>query len=354
MSFRFSLSRWFFNAFDEYRQEFYEDFASALRDGIAPPDRLKKLTTRARQRRSGFAPLYEHWLRKMRRMSFAHALQNTVPEYEVMVLTAAEEDGRLHEAMDYLSRSLRLSKKIKGIYFISLISPAIALLTLLGFFVTNAVLIGPQNLQVLPLEKWPEISRNMYLMSKWLVDGWIINLIALAALYWLVSWSKKNWLGKIRWYVDKVPFLPWRGHREREGNSFLISFAILLQSNNQGPKEAVERMRKFASPWMNWHLALMLKRLKLSPQFPARALNTGLFEVRVMDRIEDYSERTDFTKALQMLAFDQGDRQVMEAERRAVFGGFAAMLIVAAVVGLIAAAGYEFNAALESYIQTIK
>jgi len=354
MSFGFSLSRWFFNTFDQYRQEFYEDFASALRDGISPPDRLKKLSTRSRQRRSGFAPLYDHWLKKMRRMSFAHALQNTVPEYEVMVLTAAEEDGRLHEAMEYLSRSLRLSAKIKGVYFISVISPAIAFLTLLAFLVTNAVVIGPQNLQVLPLEKWPAISRNMYLVSKWIVDGWLFNVVFIAALSWLVVWSKKNWRGDIRWYIDRVPLLPWKSHREREGNSFLISFAILLQSNNHGPKEAVERMRKFASPWMNWHLALMLKRLKLSPQFPARALNTGLFGLRVMDRIEDYSERTDFTKALQMLAFDQGDRQVMEAERRAVFSGYAAMLIVAAVIGLIAAAGYEFNAALETYIQTIK
>lgn len=354
MNIGYAVARWMFNVFSDNRREFYEDFASALRDNVAGPERLKKMASRARKRKTGWAPLYDHWLRKMRRMSFAHSLQFTVPDYEVMVLTAAEEDGRLGEAMDYLGKALRMSSKVKAAYFMALVSPVLAMLLLLAFFFTFALVIGPQNLQVLPLEKWPAISRLMYSFSTTLVDGWVLFLIGGVVLGWGVSWSRPNWRGRLRAVLEKVPMLPWRSYRERQANNFLVSLAILLQSNNHGPKEAVERMRKFASPWLSWHLSRMLARLLLTPNEPARALNTGLFPTPLMDRIEDYAERTDFTKALLILAFDHGDKQVRVAERQAIISGFMAMLMVGGVIGLVVLANFEFSQAMETYVQTIR
>ena len=354
MNLSFKFSRWLFNTFDDNRQEFYEDFASALRDGAGVPDRLQKMAARARQRKTGWAPLYEHWLRKMKRMSFAHALQHTVPDYEVMVLTAAEEDGRMDEAMVYLGRAIRLSGKVKASYLMSLISPVMDLVTIIGFFLTDALVIGPQNMQTLPLDKWPALSRQLNSFSNALVDHGVLLTLGLVMVTVLVMWSRAQWRGRLRAQLDRVPLLPWRSYREREANTFLVSLAILLQSNNHGPKEALERMRQFASPWLGWHLGLMLKRMTLTPNQPARALNTGLFPLRLMDRIEDYSERTDFNSALRMLAFDHSDKQVQAAERRAVISGFLAMILVALVIGLIVMANFAFNQALEAYIQTIR
>lgn len=354
MNLGFKFYKWLFNTFDASRQEFYEDFASALRDGAADADRLNKMASRARQRNSGWAPLYEHWLRKMRRMTFARALQHTVPDYEVMVLTAAEDDGRLSEAMDYLGQAIRLSSKVKSAYFMSLISPVIALSTLMGFFLAYALVIGPQNLQTLPLDRWPVVSQQLYAFSTLLVNGGIVLCVGLGIFVWLVMWSRSHWRGRIRAWADKVPMLPWSGYREREANTFLVAFAILLQSNNHGPKEALERMRQFASPWLSWHLGLMLRQLGRTPDQPARALDTGLFPIQLMDRIEDYAERTDFTKALRTLAFDHGDKQIQAANRRAAIGGFMAMILVAAMIGLIVWANFEFSQALETYIQNIR
>jgi len=354
MNLAFKLSRWMFNFFGDNRREFYEDFASALRDNVGGPDRLVKMAARARKRKTGWAPLYEHWLRKMRRMSFAHALQHTVPDYEVMVMTAAEEDGRLGEAMEYLAKALRLASKVNSAYFMSLVSPVMAMLLLVGFFLTYALLMGPQNLEVLPLEKWPAISRQMFAFSTALVDDGVLLCIGTAVLGWLIAWSRANWRGSLRALIDRVPMLPWRGYRERQANNFLVALAILLQSNNHGPKEALERMRQFAGPWLNWHLKKMLNRLEKSPDEPARVLNTGLFPLHLMDRIEDYAERTDFTRALLILAFDHGDKQVQRAERHALISGFLAMLMVGGVIGLIVMANFEFNQAMETYVQTIR
>jgi type II secretory pathway component PulF len=354
MNLGYKWSRWLFNFSGDARREFYEDYASALRDNMGGPERLVKMAARARTRRTGWAPLYEHWLRKMKRLSFAHALQHTVPDYEVMVLTAAEADGRLEDAMEYLARSLRLSAKVSSAYFTSLVSPIAALVTLLGFFLAYALVIAPQNLEVLPLAKWPTLSQVLYSLSKGLVDGGVFLCVAVVAVGWLIAWSRANWKGSLRAFIDRVPLLPWRGYRERQANNFLVSLAILLQSNTHGPKEALERMRHFAGPWLNAHLREMLARLGKSPEEPARALNTGLFPAHMMDRIEDYAERRDFTKALLILAFDHGDKQVQRAERQAVVSGFIAMLLVGGVIGLIVLANFEFNQAVEAYIQTIR
>lgn len=353
MSMGFKLTRFLFKVFDASRQEFYEDFASALHDGAAAQERLKKMATRSRRRKTGWAPLYEHWLRKMRRMSFGHALQHTVPAYEVMVLTAAEEDGRLEEAMVYLGRAIRLTGKIKATYLMSLISPVMAIVSIIGFFLAYAFVIAPQNLQSLPLEKWPPISSQLYAFSNVIAHDGLYLGLGLVFATWLAMWSRPNWHGRIRAKVDHIPMLPWNSYKEKEGNNFLVSLAILLQSNNHGMKEALERMRQFASPWLGWHLTVMLKRLALTPDMPARALDTGLFSYHVMDRIEDYSERTDFHKALRMLAFDHGDKAIMAAERRAVIGGFLAMGIVAMVLGVIVFGSFEFNQAMETYIQAM-
>lgn len=354
MNLGFMLSRLLFNVFSDNRREFYEDYASAIRHDAGGPDRLVKMEMRARKRKTGWAPLYGHWLHKMKRMSFAHAMQHTVPDYEVMVLTAAEEDGRLADAMEYLVRALRLASKVQSAYFMSLISPVMAMLTLVGFFLAYALVIGPQNLEVLPLDKWPGISRQMFEFSTALVDGWALLVGGAVGCMWMILWSRGNWYGSIRAAVDKVPLLAWRAYRERQANNFLVSLAILLQSNNYGPKEAMERMRHFANPWLTWHLNKMLKRLELVPNEPAVALNTGLFPPHLMERIEDYAERTDFTRALLTLAFDYGDKQVQIAERQAVIAGFIAMLLVGGVIGLIVMANFEFSQSIQTYVQNIR
>ncbi|WP_122744878.1 type II secretion system F family protein [Pseudomonas viridiflava] len=354
MNLGYLWSRWLFNFSGDARREFYEDYASALRDNMGGPERLAKMAARARQRRTGWAPLYEHWLRKMKRVSFAYALQHTVPDYEVMVLTAAEEDGRLEDAMEYLAKSLRLSAKINSAYFSSLVSPVLSGLTILSFFLVYALIIAPQNLEVLPLEKWPTLSRLLYSFSQGLVDGGMLLIVAALAVGWLVSWSRANWKGSLRSIADRVPLLPWRGYREHQANNFLVSLAILLQSNNYGPKESFERMRNFAGPWLNSHLREMLARLGKTPHEPARALNTGLFPTQMMDRIEDYAERRDFTKALLILAFDHAEKQVQRAERQAMITGYLAMLAVGSVMGFILLTNFEFNQAVEAFIQAMR
>lgn len=329
MSYFFKIARLRFNTFSSNRREFYEDFAISLRDGASIIDQLKTMSMRSRKRKTGWAPLYEHWVKKMRRMSFGHAIQHTVPAYEAMVLTAAEEDGRVAEAMDYLGRSIRLLGKVQSIYFVSLISPLIAILVIIGYLVSFALLIAPEYLQIIPLNRWPSLTKFIYFISTTLVNNAFLLTLLSAGLLSLIHWSKANWGGFLRLRVDKIPFTPWSSYRQTESNNFLIALSILLQSNNHGVKESLEMMRKFSSPWLRWHISVMLHRLKISPGRPALALDSGLFDSQVMDRIEDYAERTEFNKAIYKLAFDSGDKFVEQAQLRSLIVSLIAMFLVA-------------------------
>lgn len=350
MSIVLSLCKLRFRISTEFRQSFYEDFASALRDGASSNERLKKLAERSRRRMTGWAPLYDHWLRKMRRMSFAHTLHHSSPAYEVMVLTSAEEDGRLDEAMTLLGRGLRLKRKKQSIYFTSLISPLLAVVVILAFLVSYALVIAPENLQAMPLEKWPSLSYFVYVLSNSLVKHWAYYLSGFILLLWLLFWSRPNWYGRTRKPFDILPVSPWRSYREEEASTFLLSLAILLQSNNHGMKTAMEKMRSFSSPWMTWHINRMLHRLTIAPGNPALALDTGLFTRELMDRIEDYAERSDFYKAMQTIAFDHGDKAVEQATKKAIFVSVIAMLLIAVAIGIILLSNIEFTGEMERNI----
>lgn len=354
MSFSLKKALLMFNLFDSVRMDFYEDFAAALQDGAPDVEHLKKLAKRARIRRTGRASLYELWLKKMKRMTFSRAMQGTVPDHEVMVLTASEEDGRLPEGMRFLARSIKTSGSIKAAYFMSLVSPVLGLVMVLGFLASYALMIAPIYLQTIPLSRWPVMSSILYHTSTGLVSNWFSLAIGAVLAVIAIRWTRPNWKGSFRAKVDRIPVLPWKTYRRNQSINFLVTLAILLQSNNHGMKESLQRMKSLASPWLAWNINLMLKRLELTPDFPAKALDIGFFEPSLMDRIEDYSERSDFFTALSKLAFEQSDRFVKQAEKNAIFAGMVGLVMVASVLIFVVLANAEMNTAIESSMAAIR
>lgn len=333
------------------RRDFYEDFANAIREGEAPDTRLNKLILRERRRKnSSQAILYKHWLKRMSRMPFSNALQGAVPDYELMVLSAAEQDGRIDEAMTYLSKSLVIQGKVKGAYIMSMISPALAMVIIIAMLVTNAVMIGPMNLEIMPINRWPDTTRQVYNLSNFVCDNWQYVILFSAALYSFVEWTKRNWIGKSRLVFDNIPLTPWNSFREAQANAFLISLALMLQSSSMGVKEALIGMRDFANPWMKWHIAQMLRRLNLVPNQPARALETGIFPTDMMFRIEDFCDRSSFQEGMKKLALEKAEYQIERAQVKAVIVSFVAIAFCAAFMLFFAVAQMQFGQAISNSV----
>jgi hypothetical protein len=329
-SFAFKFAKYSFYKSDRARQEFYEDFAQAIRDGEGASVRLNKLVVRGKRDSDLRTPMFEVWLKRMRRVTFAESTAQCIPPYEVMVLTSAERDGKLAEAMDFLARSLSILGQIRSAYMMALISPLISFVVVLGMLITNSVEIAPIYLAIVPLNDWPSLPKAIYYMSELLVNRWFFVIPLLGAFYSLLSWSKDNWYGVVRSKVEKIPGLPWKKHRIRQGDYFLMTLALMLQSNSTGLKEALQSMKEFASPWLRWHLNQMSKRLVLTPSEPARALDNGLLQRSIMYRVEDFSERSNFEEGLKKMALDNGEYAVRKAHVKAVISSMIAIMLSAA------------------------
>lgn len=345
---RFRFARFLFNFFGTVRMDFYVDFADALRDGAGESSRLRKLEERALARHSLMAPLYSHWRRKMKRMPFSLALQHTVPEHEAMILSVAEDDNRLPEGLEILSRAIGISREIKTAELMQTYSSWIGLMVLLVFMVMYDLLIAPANKEALPMKFWPASTMFLYTVAHSITAGWFVYLSGLVVTVAAINWSKANWKGRLRVFFDGIPLLPWRNHRDVQATTFLMTLAILLDGKRFGPGEAFRKMRDFSTPWLAWHLSRMNKRLELAPSKPALAVNTGIFSRSLLDRIEDYADRSDFNVALKKIAFDHSERHRQRALSMAMIKGTIAMLALAAVMLFIVFSNYELNQAIDN------
>lgn len=333
------------------RRDFYEDFANAIREGEAPDTRLNKLILRERRRKNkGSAILYKHWLNRMKRMPFSLSLQGAVPDYELMVLNAAENDGRIEEAMTYLARSLVIQGKIKGAYVMAMISPFLAFLIIIGMLIANASMIGPMNLEIMPISRWPETTRQIYQLSVFVYTNWYLVMLAGIAFYFFLDWTKRSWVGKWRLMADNIPFTPWNSFRESQANAFLVSLALMLQSSSMGVKEALLGMRDYANPWLKWHIAQMQRRLSLSPNQPARALETGIFPTDMMFRIEDFCDRSSFQEGMKKMALEKAEYQIERAQVKAVIVSFVAIAFCAAFMLFFAMSQMQFGQAISNSV----
>lgn len=332
------------------RKEFYEDFARALHDGQGASVRVGKMIQRALRESDSNAILYDSWMRRMKRVSFAKSLDQSIPGYEVMVLTSAEHDGRLPEAMEYLAVSLKIIGKVNSAYIMSLFSPLMSFVVALGMLVTFSLKISPTMMQLMPLQSWPWMAKVLHYSSSFLVNQWFIVVGVVFGGFYLLRWSKDNWVGKLRNKVDHIYFLPWRAHRVRQADAFLISLSLMMQSGSIGLKEALLAMNEYATPWMRWHLKQMYDRFKLTPKEPVRCLDTGLFERNVMYRIEDFAERSTFEEGLKKIAIDNGDYTVEKATKNAFISSMFAVGLSGAFMLFFALANSELGFSLSSFM----
>ncbi len=345
------IKNYFFRNGTATRRKFYNDFAKALKDNIDPRTRIQKLYTISEKSKSWKRDVFGNWLFRLDRSNFLDSISVSIPMHEYMVLKAAETDGRLREAMIYLVSVLKLQGKIKGIYMLSYMSPFMAGISLFISILLNAKMIGPMNLENLPLQKWPTTSRFLYEASTAIVNNSLLTIAIIVGIWWLVGWSKSRWVGPVREVFDKLPLLPWKGYKKNQADNFLVSMALIMQSNSVGFPNALEIMRSYASPWLSWHIGKMQFLLQINPDKPALAMQAGLFDAATMERIEDLADRSSFYQALSEIALEDSEEKIDVAQRNATMGAMGAIVFGLGVMALFAVANMEFNQVLQQSIR---
>lgn len=340
---------------NKLRKQFYEDFALAMRDGDGVLVRLDKLISRGKRDSQSIAVLYESWRKKMRRVqSFSAALVSSIPDHEVMILSGAERDGALPEAMEYLAKSIEISGKINGAYAMALMSPAMSFVVAAGMLIAFYFNMVPAVVPQMPLSAWPALASFFYVLSFIVVEYWFVIIGLIFGVGYLLSWSKQNWTGRSRAFAERLYFLPWRSYRIRHNDTFLISLSLLMQAKTTGVDVALGVMKDHSSPWLRWHISKMIERIPLTADAPVRALDTGFFERSVMYRIEDFAERSTFELGLKKMALDNGDLAVAKAFKYAVFASVMAIVASGVFMLSFALGSMELSTAMSSYLMKSK
>jgi hypothetical protein len=94
----------------------------------------------------------------------------------------------------------------------------------------------------------------------------------------------------------------------------------------------------------------MLIRFPKTPQNPASAMDTGLFSVEALGRIEDFATGPKFEAGLKKMAIDNSDRKIDFAGVKAIASAYSLMAFVILFILLVAFSQYEFVMAYENFV----
>lgn len=294
MSFQLWLAR---QSFQSSRQTFYEDLAEALEDDEKLTRRIDKLAERAANEHDLLAPLFQLWSRRMDDRQFAEALEGTVPRGDLMIIGAAEGAGKLSDGLRFASLVIGATKEMKAslygavIGFVFLFSFLCVLLALFSFYGIGLIET------LVPPNQWPWAGQLLRDLAQFVTGSGVQALGAFIVAGIVFVWSLPRWRGRIRVGFDR--YLPiYTIYRDFQGALFLVSLAALMR-NDVSLNRALETLEESASPWLRWHIREVMYRLDYESDQPGKAFATGIFDRKLTWRIIDFSERSNFAKAIE-------------------------------------------------------
>lgn len=276
--------------FRQNRAEFYEDLAEALKDNGELAPTIQEYANRyaGRPKDRGLSMIFSEWLRRMDSVKFSEAISGTVPEMDVMVLSSMEQAGELANGLTFLAESVRIVDLMKEIMRKALIYPIIIILAVSAILVIFSIFLIPNLEMIYTHDKWPIFGKIFYGMSRVvMVGGPYLAIAAVLGVIGLVR-SFPRWTGGRRDWWDK--HVPYSIYRDYAGGVFLVTLASLCNSG-LSLGEALEKIKSTASPWLTDHINRILRKMDEIPDQPGKALNTGIFSVRLADRIESFAKR---------------------------------------------------------------
>lgn len=348
LKFRFNL---------KHRINLYKKLKKYVESGFPVYESLLKFKARFEKKKDYRAKIIGIWADNIAHGDkLATALQGWVPDSELNLI-AAGEDGAgvetgLGEAIKFSESSQRIKKTIinGGTY------PVVLTLIVLGFIAMFSIKLAPTYLSLLPVESWPELGRNFYFFSKFLVDYWYILLAFVLVGGFIIAVTMPTWTGTLREKFDKLP--PWSIYKVYHSSSFLISLASLMKSGTP-INDALKRMKKISPAWLEQYLDMMLGNMKKAGGNFGNHLDVGLLDEETAGDVIDYSALGSFEEAVYQIGTDNLDESVEKIEQRMALVRNLMIVLVGITVGVIYYTTIELNstvaeAASSSTMSTIR
>lgn len=226
--------------------------------------------------------------------TIADAMRPFISDEEFLIFSAGEASGDFPKSLALVVRNIHANEGMMDDVTDALLQPAGGFATILFLSFWFGVSLWPEFLRNIHLKYWPEWTLPLIYFQIWFGKYWysIVAALGLVVLYYR---SRDRWTGRVRDWFDVLP--PWSIHKGKQAASFLGVVSSLINSGRT-VREAMVDIREKSSPYMRWHVGRIINRYDTSGKDGLVALRTGLFNVMILDRIEDASTGRDFGATL--------------------------------------------------------
>lgn len=292
----------------------YQRLTAFLDAGIDVISTLQTIKKRYDKKKDYRGKIIGQWISSMGRgEKFSDAIKKWVPPAEFMLISAGERSGQLTEGLRQTVVLSEASSKNKNAIIGGLIMPVVLVSMIFLMLIGFQIQMAPVFIGLLPLQQWPDSAQTLYKYSKFFYDHWFLLICAIGISGVAIGMTINIWTGKVRNFFDKLP--PWSIYKGYQGSSFLIALSSLMQAGVPN-YEALSLMEKNASPWLRSHLKTMKERMGKGGSNAGEALNTGILDAETAGDIEDYSELTDFPRAILEIGSRALENSVIQTKRR--------------------------------------
>lgn len=270
-----------------------------------------------------------------------------LPLEAVEAIGAGESSGDVRGSLRSVANSLEKRAGLAGLIAGELSYPSVLLMQvtgILGYIGSKSVGIFQTMEELLPKDRWPELSITIESASA-LVRGWWFMIPIL--LYGVIAFTRntmKNYIGVHREMLDKMPlFSTYR----RMVTSDLLGSLALMMSNGVKLKVAIRLLERNASPYLATHLARMRVRLEQGTTNMGTVLDTGLLDDELMKRLELLAGARNVHQTIDALGVRSGETATRHIKSTLFAMRMVMMLGVVVILGSTITAVYSLTNAIQ-------
>ncbi len=340
--------------FSDKRVTFYRDLANYMQAA-----RNVKLTTIL----ANYAERYEgkpigimcaHWLSRIPHVgTFTEAVRGTIPDDDLAVIAVSEDAGDLSIGLLNLAGTLDSIKKTKSVVMTVMGTAFAAIIILHAYIAVQAFYAIPKiESSIRGLVDIGDFSgpvQILFVGSSIVRSWWWLWLIVFGGFIGYVIWSLNRLTGRVRRWADEHA-LPYQLHRvfvSAQLFSTLGSITAPIDSRVLPLRDALVKIRNFASPWLDWQLEQIIQTYDTEPNSGGRIFNSGIVDQETYYRILDISDYSEPAKVFKNISDMMLVSAPEIAEKRGLVIRWVAMITILVVVmglfGLSQLMTFEFD-----------
>ncbi len=279
---------------------------------------------------------------------FAKSLTRYVPEQDVMIISASEEDDITVGFTTVIANNLQ-NKKMKDAFISALTYPVlilIVLFNLLYYFSNNVVPVFVQNI---PDGAVLSISSQLLVIMSNTFNWWfsILLIISIGTIS-LIIWALPNLSHGIRQYLEDIP--PFNMYRIVVGCGFLFALSSLSRAGFK-QDDSLEQMVHLAKPYLRYRIQavqeLMTEGMDIGQALVESKLNFPdkqmVLELAIQTKYSD-------DDSLEVLSATLAEDGLTAIKRQANSIRFLITALVFSTIGFLYFGVYQFGADLGNVV----